>query len=204
MAGWYSRRGSFQTAIVVQIEWLPDSEAMPEKEMIIAYWLLPAEPARSRLVQIVRDLAERFSAPIFEPHVTVYATGANQVNPAAVLGGVLPEQRPFRLLVRDVDFSDKFTKTLFVQFAPDPGLTRFSEELRRASATASDYRLNPHLSLIYQTMTRETQRDLAKTISLPFSEVEFDAVKAIVSPAEITTRDEVAAWRGVAERKLRE
>jgi 2'-5' RNA ligase len=149
-------------------------------------------------------LAERFEAPLFEPHVTVYVTGANREDHAAVLGRVLPEQKPFRLLVRDVDFSDEFTKTLFIQFAPDPELTRFSQELRRASATASDYQLNPHLSLIYKTMARETQRDLAARITLPFSEIAFDAVKAIVSPAEIKTRADIEKWRSVAEGKLRE
>jgi 2'-5' RNA ligase len=204
MAGWYSRAGGFQTAIVVQSESLPESGMMPDEEMIVAYWLLPAEPARKKLVYFIRDLAERFDAPVFEPHVTVYVTGANQEDPAAVLGRVLPEQRPFRLSVRNVDFSDKFTKTLFIQFAPDPGLTRFSEELRRASATASDYQLNPHLSLIYKTMARETQKDLATSITLPFSEIEFDVVKAIASPAEITTRADVEKWRSVAEGKLRE
>ena len=178
--------------------------AMAEEKTIVAYWLLPAEPARRELARIIRDLAQRFSAPTFEPHVTVYVTSAVRENPDTLLGRVLPEQPPFRLQVRGIDFSDEFTKTLFIQFAPDPELSRFGAELRRASASPSDYQLNPHLSLIYKAMVHETQRDLTTTVTLPFSEIEFDAVKAIASPAEVKTRADVEAWRVVAEGRLRE
>ncbi len=177
---------------------------MAEAKTIVAYWLLPAEPARRELAHIIRDLAKRFDAPTFEPHVTVYVTSDDRENPDALLGRVLPERQPFRLLVRAIDFSDEFTRTLFIQFAPDPGLSRFGEELRRASASPSDYQLNPHLSLIYKAMAREAQRDLTTTVNLPFSEIEFDAVKAIASPAEVKTRADVEAWRVVAEGHLRE
>jgi len=177
---------------------------MAEQEAIVCYWLLPAEPARSELARIIRDLAKRFDAPTFEPHVTVHVTSADRENPAAILERVLPAHRRYRLSVRGLNYSAKFTKTLFIQFAPDPALSRFSEELRRASASPSDYQLNPHLSLIYKTMSCDTQRDLATSIELPFSEIEFDAVKAVVSAAEIKSRDEVEAWRVVAGGKLGE
>jgi len=103
-----------------------------------------------------------------------------------------------------LDFSGKFTKTLFVQFAPDPTLAELSGDLRRVSVSPGDYELNPHLSLIYKEMDEETRRRLAASITLPFEEVTFDTVKAILSPAEVESRKEVEAWRVVAERKLTE
>lgn len=172
------------------------------KERIIAYWVCPAGLARSHLSTIIRDLAARFDGPVFEPHLTVYVADANSENPGAVLEKVLNELKPFRLVVSRLDCSDKFTKTLFVQFAPDIRLTRFSEDLRRASASPGDYQLNPHVSLLYKEMDQETKRGLAASMTLPFSEVTFDSVKAIISPAEITSRIEVEAWRVVAEQPL--
>ena len=169
---------------------------------IIAYWLCPAEPPRQHFAAIIEDLAARFDAPVFEPHMTVYVANADGENPGAVLQKVLDGLQPFRLAVSRLDYSDKFTKTLFVQFAPDAGLARFSEDLRSASASRVDYQLNPHVSLLYKEMDQETKRRLAVSMTLPFTEVNFDRVKAIVSPAEITSRTEVDAWRVVAEHRL--
>jgi len=181
---------------------MQNSEVTAGAEEIIAYWLCPAEPARSQFAAIIADLAARFDAPPFEPHMTVHVADANSENPQAVMQKVLNESKPFRLAASGLDYSDKFTKTLFVQFLPDARLTRFSGDLRRASASPRDYALNPHVSLLYKEMHEEAQRELAAAMTLPFTEVTFDSVKAIISPAEITSRTEIEAWRVVAEQEL--
>jgi hypothetical protein len=169
---------------------------------IVAYWLCPAEPARSHFCAIISDLAARFDAPIFEPHLTIYVTKSSDENPDTVFARVLKNCGGHRLSVRGLDYSDKFTKTLFVQFEPDAEVTRLSSDLRCASAEQNDYELNPHLSLIYKTMTHETKLDLTHSIRLPFTEVCFDALKAVISPACIKSREDVEAWRVVATEQL--
>jgi len=169
---------------------------------IIAYWLCPAKPARSQFEALIKNLAARFDAPLFEPHVTIYVANAEQENPGAVMEKVLKECGLFRLAVNRIDYSEKFTKTLFVQFDPNAKLTRLAEDFSRASISPSDYELNPHLSLIYKEMDAEAKQQLAASITLLFTEATFDTVKAIISPAEIKSRKEVEAWRVVAERRL--
>jgi hypothetical protein len=171
-------------------------------EQIITYWLCPAEPARQELVAIIRNLATRFDAPVFEPHVTLCVTNADRENPNAVLTDVMSQRQKYRLSIRGLDYSNQFTKTLFVQFAPDPDLARLREDLQRASASPTDYELNPHLSLLYKDMDMETKRGLAISIALPFTEVIFDSAKAVICPATISSRKDVEAWRVVAERRL--
>jgi 2'-5' RNA ligase len=175
---------------------------MEKQERIIGYWLCPAEPGRSGFAELIENLATQFDASVFEPHVTIYVTNAEHENPEAVLRKVLKARQSFRLTVVGLDYSAKFTKTLFVQFAPDPELARLSEDLRRASVSRNDYELNPHVSLIYKEMDEETKRGLASSITLPFTEVTFDNVKAIISPGEIKSREDVEAWRVVAEQTL--
>jgi hypothetical protein len=166
---------------------------------ILTYWLCPAEPIRSYFSGIIRDLAERFDAPIFEPHVTISVTRSNDENPNGILARALKDRGTYRLSVRGLGYSDKFTETVFVQFEPDAEVARLSSDFRRASAVQNDYELNPHLSLIYKTMARETKRQLAASIRFPFSEVRFDSAKAVISPAKIESRADVEAWRVVAE-----
>jgi hypothetical protein len=42
------------------------------RQIVIAYWLIPSEPAHSYLQSLINQLARRYNAPVFEPHVTVH------------------------------------------------------------------------------------------------------------------------------------
>ena len=178
--------------------------AMERCEQIITYWLIPAEPARSHFASLINNLAAGFDAPIFEPHLTLYVTKAENEDPSELLNRLLGENEAYRLSIGGIDCSDEFTKTLFVQFEPDESLIDLSVNFRRASVCQNEYQLNPHLSLIYKTMARETQNEIARSISLPFTEVRFDSAKAVISPAAITAREHVEAWRVVAARSFKE
>lgn len=170
---------------------------------ILTYWLIPAEPALSWFRSLIDDLARRLDAPVFEPHVTLYVTKAADENPTGVLKNALDNLKPLRLSVAGLDCSEAFTRTLFVQFQPDPLLARLSEELRSASVSRLEYELNPHLSLLYKSMLPEKKNEIMDSIRLPFTEVDFDAVKAVLSPAKIETREDVESWRVVATQHLR-
>jgi 2'-5' RNA ligase len=171
-------------------------------ENILTFWLLPAEPARTFFCGLIAELAARFDAPVFEPHVTVYVIDAQKDDAMKFLNCASANTGSPRLSITGIECSDVFTKTLFVQFEPDGDLARLSEDLRRVSASRNDYQLNPHLSLLYKDLDTETKRQLADSIRLPFDEIVFDSVKAVISPAEIRSRAEVEAWRVVAERRL--
>jgi 2'-5' RNA ligase len=173
-----------------------------EKEQILTFWLLPTEPARTFFSKVIAELAARFDAPIFEPHLTLYVTSAANEDAAKLLERAAASAKPYRLSITGIDYSDEFTKTVFVQFQPDVSLTELSAQLRAASASKNDYKLNPHLSLIYKTMSDESKAELARSLTLPFTEVIFDSVKAVISLADIKSREAVEAWRVVAERKL--
>ncbi|PZR74241.1 MAG: hypothetical protein DLM73_08530 [Chthoniobacterales bacterium] len=170
---------------------------------VLAYWLIPAEPTRSFFSSLIKELSERFDAPLFEPHLTIYSTSKGDQDAAEVLGRTFSVCEPFRLTVRDIEHSDELTKTLFVQFEPDRRLSEASDALRRASDRIDEYELNPHLSLIYQKIDPAVKSEVANSITLPFAEVTFDLAKAIVSPAQIKSRKDVEAWRVLAARPLR-
>lgn len=171
-------------------------------DAILTYWLIPAEPARSYFRSLIVDLARRLDAPVFEPHVTLYVTKAAEESPAAVLQTALTNPKPLRLSITGLACSDEFTKTLSVQFQPSSALRKVSEQLRAASVSQREYELNPHLSLIYKTMTPETKRQIMNLLDLACTEVEFDSVKAVVSPAKVESREDVESWRILATQTL--
>jgi hypothetical protein len=171
---------------------------------IVTYWLIPAEPARSHFASIISDLAARFDAPVFEPHMTIYATTMGNENVAALLEQVVADSRAYSLSVDSVEYSDEFTKTVFVQFQPNEAVARLSANFRQASTIKNEYQINPHLSLIYKTLPLAMKVEIANSVTLPFREVRFDSAIAVVSLADIKSREDVEAWRVVASQPLTE
>jgi hypothetical protein len=167
------------------------------RETVIAYWLIPSEPAHSFFQQTINDLARRFDAPVFEPHVTVYV-GADRAHASKnVLEDVARECELIRLTPLGIDHSTEFIKTLYVQFAMSAELPQISRIIRAMARDSSEYELKPHLSLLYKNLAATIRVELAASIEVPFSEVTFGAIKAVrcVSPTE--SRQDVEAWRAV-------
>jgi hypothetical protein len=50
------------------------------RQTVIAYWLIPSEPAHSIFKRIINQLARRWNAPVFEPHVTIHV-GEDRAGP---------------------------------------------------------------------------------------------------------------------------
>jgi len=172
------------------------------KQTVIAYWLIPSEPAHSFFQRVINDLARRCDAPVFEPHVTIHV-GADRADAAKnALGAVARECKLIGLRPLRIDQSDEFIKTLFVQFAMNAELSKLNSIIREAANDSSQYELKPHLSLLYKNLAVATRRELAASIDVPFSEVTFDVIKVVscVSPAK--SRADVEAWRVVAAASL--
>ena len=172
------------------------------RRIVIAYWLIPAEPGRTFFRFLINDLARRYDAPLFEPHVTVHV-GANRADAAEkAISEIARECRPLKLKVLEIDHSDLFVKTLFVQFAPNRKLQRLNAIIRSAAQDSADYRLNPHLSLLYKKIPPVVRSELADSINVPFSEVTFDALQAVRCVSPTRTCAAVEAWRVVATKQL--
>ena len=172
------------------------------RQTVIAYWLIPSEPALSFFQRTINDLAHRYDAPVFEPHVTIHA-GAHRADAAKnALGDAARECKLIGLTSLGIDQSDEFIKTLFVQFAVTAELRKTNDIIRQAANDSSQYELKPHLSLLYKNLAAPARRELAASINVPLFEVTFDAIKAVrcISPAE--SGADVGAWHVVAAASL--
>jgi hypothetical protein len=173
-----------------------------ERSSVIAYWLIPAAPAHRFFQRLIEDLARRYDAPLFEPHVTIHV-GANYPDAAEkALSRTAREWQPIHLKAVRIGHSDEFIKTLFVQFAPNRKLRQLNAIIRNAAQDSSHYELKPHLGLIYKYMPATARSELADSIKLPFSDVIFDSLKAIRCISPTRSRADVDAWRLVATKRL--
>ena len=176
--------------------------AIVTKQTVIAYWLIPSEPTLGFFQRIINDLARRYDAPVFEPHVTIHVGEDRADAVEKALREAAREYKLITLTLLGIDQSDEFIKTLFVQFAMSAELRKGSDIIREGANESWQYELKPHLSLLYKNLAAATRRELAASISVPFSEVTFHAIKAVrcVSPTECGA--DVEAWRVVAAGSL--
>jgi len=178
--------------------------ALPvSRRIFIAHWLIPAEPAHRFFQDLINDLARRYEAPVFEPHVTIYV-GANSTDALeTTFSKAARDCKRIMLQPLEVSHSDEFIKTLFVEFELNTKLRQLNQVIRSAAQDSSDYDLKPHLSLIYKRMSVQTRRQLARSIEVPFSQVVFDSLKAVRCVSPTQCRADVEVWRVVSEKVLR-
>ena len=172
------------------------------RRTVIAYWLIPAEPARSFFQRVIDDLGRRYDAPGFEPHVTVHV-GSNRADAVErALSVAAHACKLIKLNVLEISHSSEFIKTLFVQFTLNTELRHLNEIIGNAAQHSSHYELKPHLSLLYKNMPAIARRELANSIKVPFSEVTFDSLEAVRCISPTQSRADVEGWRAVTTKKL--
>jgi 2'-5' RNA ligase len=178
--------------------------ALPvSRRIVVAHWLIPAEPAHGFFQDLINDLARRYDAPVFEPHVTIYV-GADSTDAVdTTLSKAARDCEPIVLQVLEVSHSDEFVKTLFVEFGLNSKLRQLNQVICSAAQNPSDYDLKPHLSLLYKRTSVQKRRALARSIEVPFSQVLFDSLKAVRCISPTQSRADVEAWRVVTEKVLR-
>jgi hypothetical protein len=160
---------------------------------VIAYWLVPAEPARSFFSETIAELASRFDAPLFTPHLTLFVTPENSTRPTKVVKKL--GDLAIHLPIVEVSFSEQFTKTLFLRFEKTDVLQRMSALLRKLIGAPEHDLIDPHLSLLYQHLPTEKKRELADSMQLPFCEVTFDSVCAMRCVSPTQTAADLRAWK---------
>jgi 2'-5' RNA ligase len=130
--------------------------------------------------------------------VTIYV-GSNRVDVAeSAISEAARVCKLIKLKALEIGHSSEFIKTLFVQFALNTPLRQLNEIIRNAAQDSSHYELKPHLSLLYKKMPAVARRELADSIRAPFSEVTFDALKAVRCTSPTRTHADVEAWRVMA------
>jgi Cyclic phosphodiesterase-like protein len=168
---------------------------MQGKSHAIAYWLLPEPAAREVFAQTIADLARQFGAPRFEPHVTVFVGPEDSRSPTEILSELGPVS--IELTIYGIQFSEQFTKTLFVQFEQSAVLQQLGDVIWKRSSSPDRYVIDPHLSLLYAELPPETKHRLADDTTFAFHRVRFNGICAMRC-ARPTTTSEVCAWELLA------
>lgn len=167
----------------------------------IAFWLVPTHDTRRWFEEKIRDLSERFQAPLFEPHLTVHAGPAEKVAaPSSVLAEAAFDFDAIVLRPGRIGHSEKFTKTLYLEFHNSQQLVFLAEKLRER--VPSDYVLQPHISLLYHKLPEAEREALANSFDGLLHDVRFEVMQAVFCPRPAESAEDVHSWQIVEEWRL--
>jgi hypothetical protein len=107
-----------------------------------------------------------------------------------------------RLTVRGAGHSARFTRTLYLELEPHPLVEVLHRRARSFSRGPGSYELEPHLSLMYASLS-EQEREAARAAlpALPPS-ITFDHLRALRVGPMATSPQDVKAWWTLASVRL--
>lgn len=156
-------------------------------------WLMPHGDLYELLRDLIESLAQRFDAPVFEPHVTLLGgirsdNEQKLIETCAAIAGKTP---PFVLNLTQTDMTSEYYRSLFVRIREQGELT----ELYRRAVENLEGRTEfmPHISLLYADLGRDEKADLIREIGKYWNETMTAQQMKLYD-----TTGQVRQWREVA------
>jgi 2'-5' RNA ligase len=110
-------------------------------------WLMPEGEARERLKGVISLLGERYSTPLFEPHMTLIGglPGKDNIRKASGLASLLS---PLAISLREAGYEEDYYRCLYMRAEETDALLRANEAAQEVFGRG-DGQFMPHLSLMY-------------------------------------------------------
>jgi hypothetical protein len=162
---------------------------------VFSYWLLPAEPVAAALRAQIAELAARYDAVAFEPHVTLYSGPSDAAEAAETMAFLRSSFRPLTLAPFVIAQSARLTKTLYIRLELGAELSALAATIKsRARQPSASVLDDPHVSLLYQAIPEAERARLAAQLPVPAPFV-ADGIAVIETEIPIDNLEQIRRWR---------
>jgi len=121
-----------------------------------AIWLTFSENDRNYLKKIMDELAEKYHAPKFEPHITVYGLVDSEMSLIeSIAKEVTLNCNSFLVEKSEILQSEELWKTVYVELKMNKHMESIYKNLKKHFEKIVKYEFNPHISLIYKILPIE-------------------------------------------------
>ncbi|MFH2019929.1 MAG: hypothetical protein ABIJ34_00805 [archaeon] len=137
-----------------------------EKARGISLWIMPTNGSYERLVALIKNLANKYNGPIFEPHITLLGDitrSKEDVITRAIQLAML--FRPFQISLQQTSYLDEYFRCIYA-IAESQELIKMNDFSRRFYYMESGKKFMGHLSLLYGYYTEEMKKEIVKNISV--------------------------------------
>ncbi len=131
------------------------------------FWITPDGEVFAELQKTINELASRYTAPTFSPHMTLH--GVVESTDSQVVEKVqnaIKNTQPFKLELGVVEFSTTYFQCVFVRIKTNANLVNAHLELRNAFDSPANHVFMPHASLLYSDMNMEEREKVSNSITI--------------------------------------
>jgi 2'-5' RNA ligase len=132
-------------------------------------WLIPSENIYKSLTKLICQLSKKFSAPSFEPHITLIGklVGSEEdiISKTSKLSDII---KPFRIRLTWVAYSDNFFRCLFIRAEETSDILEANIKAREIFDRLQDPKYTPHLSLLYGNFPTKMKEEIISEIGKEF------------------------------------
>ncbi len=133
-------------------------------------WLIPAGEVYQKLAKTISQLSRQYSAPNFEPHITLLGQLARPeeevLSKTSQLATLL---RPLEIKLTRVDYLDQYFRCLFIRVEETKEVVKANLKAREVFSRQNDPQYTPHLSLMYGHFTPKIKEKIIAEIGREFN-----------------------------------
>ena len=139
-------------------------------------WFMPEGALKKQYADIIDRLAAQYTAPVFEPHVTLLGGIVDQEDSIAETSETLFQtQSPFRVSFGKLASEERYYRALHVIIDAPQELIDLEKEIKTRFNMPLELYV-PHLSLLYGDFVRSETEEIAREINVPRDEWEVQSV----------------------------
>jgi len=121
-----------------------------------AIWLTFSKSDRDYLKNVIDAISEKYNAPKFEPHITVYGLIDSKLSLIDdVINEVAQNSNSFLVKKSEILQSEILWKTVYIELEMNQKLELVHNNIKKHFEKILKYKFNPHVSLIYKILPTE-------------------------------------------------
>ena len=156
-------------------------------------WLMPTGEVYEKLSSLIKSLAKKYYAPIFDPHITLIGEVMQSEDDVLRRAEQLAlKQNSFQITLNSVDYQDYYFRALFIRAEKTYQLQALYDRAKEVFGiqNISDYM--PHLSLMYGNFPQAVKDKIIENIGR-----DQNMVFTVSAIHLLKTDGEVSAWHKV-------
>lgn len=132
-----------------------------------AIWLTFSKSDKDYLKSVIDKISEKYSAPKFEPHITVYGLVDLKFDLIDnIIKKVSRNSNSFLVKKSKILQSEVFWKTVYVELEMNQQMELIHKNLKNYFEKILKYEFNPHISLIYKILSIEKRIKIINELSI--------------------------------------
>jgi len=167
--------------------------------MSYTIWLVPnEEKVKTYLAQIIKELADKYNGPIFEPHATLL--GDLPLRLDEVTKGCehfVSKTNSFKAEIDSIEYSTTYYQCIFARLKPTPELMSLYDLAKQSLGLTKQSIFMPHISLFYGDVSYQLRQEIVD--SMQFVPQQFTVASVIVVPGGENPPSE---WKHLTELKF--